>query len=414
MIKMSIKDKFYSEMTEEEKRKTILKYKEKYINKVTILSNMLGYSYHNFKAIFTEDELKQIEETRMELSNIQKSLEDNFNGNFDFSIFKKDMEKYVEIEKTGRNISYKILKSQLTKPEEFYSGESFNFIVHVPTDGTNNEIDENYKITSTSLISDTNMGTFDKGWGKYGFIFDLEEENFIVSSTTDLYSCLYPQEEFDNEDYLLQFYKNDMYVIDVNSEIFQMSETCIPIPYYMETVNKNTTVEVNGEPLNYDKVEIYNEIVLFNNEKLKKVGIFVRTVGDKNFNEDYIKAKEMAETMNLPLIEIDKSIYREKMGLTPLTPVETKNVIMNILRRIRMNNDLNTAFHKKYQEIMLVASSKGKQYTPNSLCLKIYGILRKANNLLTDEEIVDYINSIDPNYILDKEDNKHVNFTIHK
>ena len=414
MIKMSIKDKFYSEMTEEEKRKTILKYKEKYINKVTILSNMLGYSYHNFKAIFTEDELKQIEETRMKLSNIQKSLEDNFNGNFDFSIFKKDMEKYVEIEKTGRNISYKILKSQLTKPEEFYSGESFNFIVHVPTDGTNNEIDENYKITSTSLISDTNMGTFDKGWGKYGFIFDLEEENFIVSSTTDLYSCLYPQEEFDNEDYLLQFYKNDMYVIDVNSEIFQMSETCIPIPYYMETVNKNTTVEVNGEPLNYDKVEIYNEIVLFNNEKLKKVGIFVRTVGDKNFNEDYIKAKEMAETMNLPLIEIDKSIYREKMGLTPLTPVETKNVIMNILRRIRMNNDLNTAFHKKYQEIMLVASSKGKQYTPNSLCLKIYGILRKANNLLTDEEIVDYINSIDPNYILDKEDNKHVNFTIHK
>ena len=55
-----------------------------------------------------------------------------------------------------------------------------------------------------------------------------------------------------------------MYVIETDEELFQMSETCIAIPQYMEQVNTNTTVEVNGEPLNYDEEEIYNEIVLRN------------------------------------------------------------------------------------------------------------------------------------------------------
>lgn len=245
-------DKFYADMTDEEKAQTVLKYKDKYINKVQILFNMLNYSFHNYNDIFNENELQQIKQMSNTLNQLLVSLNNNFNGSFNFSQFQQDMSLFVNLEKSTRNISYKILKKEITMPHQFYPQQGFTFIVHVPTEGTNNDIDENFKVTSASLITDRSMGLYDDGYGKFGYILDFDLENFIVSSTADLYSSLYPQDEYDNEDYYLQFYKNDMYVIETDDDLFQMSETCVAIPHYMEQVNANTTVESNGELLNYD------------------------------------------------------------------------------------------------------------------------------------------------------------------
>lgn len=408
---MSFNDmgKFYSDMTEEEKAHTVLEYQDKYIKKVQILFNMLNYSFYNYNSIFNEGELQQIKQTSEILNQILQSLNNNFNGNFDFSRFQKDMLLFINLEKSTRNISYKVLKSEITKPNQFYQKQGFTFIVHVPTEGTNNDSDEKFTITSASLITDRSMGLYDDGYGKFGYILDFDIENFIVSSTADLYSSLYPQEEYNNEDYYLQFYKNDMYVIETDEELFQMSETCIAIPQYMEQVNTNTTVEVNGEPLNYDEEEIYNEIVLLNNDKLQKVGIFVRTVGDKNFNSDYLKAKQLADKTGLPLIEIDKSLYRQKVGLKPLTHAETKTVVNNVSRRIKKNPELYALFQKKYGELVPIYASKGKKYMPGNLCLKIYRDLRTSDHLLTDEELYQYISSISKDSLFKQENQEQQN-----
>ena len=387
-------DKFYADMTDEEKAQTVLKYKDKYINKVQTLFNMLNYSFHNYNDIFNENELQQIKQMSNTLNQLLVSLNNNFNGSFNFSQFQQDMSLFVNLEKSTRNISYKILKKEITMPHQFYPQQGFTFIVHVPTEGTNNDIDENFKVTSASLITDRSMGLYDDGYGKFGYILDFDLENFIVSSTADLYSSLYPQDEYDNEDYYLQFYKNDMYVIETDDDLFQMSETCVAIPHYMEQVNANTTVESNGELLNYDEVEIYNEIVLLNNDKLKKVGVFVRTVGDKNFNADYIKAMNLAQKTNLPLIEIDKSLYRQKAGLKPLTPAETKSVVNNVARRIKKNPELYTIFQEKYKELLEAYAKEGKKYAPGNLCLRIYKDLKNVNRILSDKELCDFIVSI--------------------
>lgn len=413
---MSFNDcgKFYADMTEEEKKQTILEHKAKYLNKVQILFNMLNTSFYNYNSLFSKEELQQIKQTLALLSQIQNSLNHNFEENFDFSQFQKDMLFFINLEKSIRNISFKVLKYQMTKPDRFYPNQRFAFIVHVPTEGTNNDIDEKFKVTSASLITDRSMGLYDDGFGKFGYILDLDLENFIVSSTADLYSSLYPQEEFDNEDYYLQFYKNDMYVIETDEELFQMSETCVPIPYYMEQVNVYTTIEINGEPLNYDEEEIYNEIVLLNNDKLRKVGIFVRTVGDKNFNKDYLSAMKLAQKTGLPLIEIDKTLYRQKEGLKPLTSVETKKVVNNVGRRIKNNPDLYSIFQEKFKELSEIYAMKGKKFLPGNLCLKIYRDLKTVDHILTDEELLQFISSINKVDLFNKEQQDvNVNFVVH-
>lgn len=127
---------------------------------------------------------------------------------------------------------------------------------------------------------------------------------------------------------------------------------------------------------------------------MKKVGVFVRTVGDKNFNADYIKAMNLAQKTNLPLIEIDKSLYRQKAGLKPLTPAETKSVVNNVARRIKKNPELYTIFQEKYKELLEAYAKEGKKYAPGNLCLRIYKDLKNVNRILSDKELCDFIVSI--------------------
>lgn len=399
MITLNNNGTFYIEMSDKEKSQTILKHQNKYINKIQILYNMLYYCLYNYESIYTEGELRQINQAIINLNQLLVSLKKNFREDFNLYKFQDNMKQFIDLEKSTKNISFKVLKHKLTSPDQFYSGQSFTFVVHVPTKGTNNSKNEKFPITSASLITDRSMGLYEEGYGKYGYILDFDIDNFIVSSTADLYSSFYPQDEFNKEDYYLQFYKNDMYVIETDEELFQMSETCIAIPHYMEQVNLNTTIAVNGEPLNYDKEEIYNEIVLLNNENLKKIGVFVRTNGDKNFNIDYLKAKELAKKEGIPLIEIDKSLYREKIGLKPLTTFETNTIIDNIFRRIKKNIKLYSLFQKKYNELAIFYNSIGKKYTIANFCLELYNNLRKYDILLSDEELYQYINRINKNYM---------------
>ena len=406
--------KFYNEMTDEEKKEITLKNKEKYFNKIQILFNMLNYSLHNYPSIFTEKELQQIKEASSLLEQIKASLSNNFEGDLNLEQFESDMTQYAKLEKSTRNISFKVLKQELTNPTEYHPDQRFVFVVHVPTEGTINDPNNEFKTTSASLITDRSMGLFDDHtFGKYGYILDVPEENYIVSSTADLFSILIPQIESEKENYFMELHKNDKYAVETDDLIFEMSETHIPIPHYIEQVNYKTNLDVNGEALNYDKEEIYNEVVLLNDDNCKKVAVFVRTVGDKNFNSDYLKAKELAEKKNLPLIEIDKSIYREKEGLEPLTDKEKEEVIKNIQKRMDSNPDLYATFQEKDDELLEEYSKKGEKYDTKDLCLKIYNDLRTSDHLLTDGELETYVSSISiDSFFKTQEQQDEINFTI--
>lgn len=408
-------DKFYIDMTDEEKEQTIIEYKDKYLNKVQILFNMINYCFHNYNSIFSEEELRQIKNSIEYLKKLHSSLYNNFNGVFDLQEFNKIMTEYTNIEMSLRNITFKVYKHDLTDPSNFYSGEKFCFVVHCPTLGAVNDINvvtnEQVNVTSASLITDKAMGLFSERLGNYGYIFDFDLNNFIVSSTADTYSISFSQDEYDKEDYFMQFYKSEDYVVQIDDDLFQFSETMVAIPHYMEQVNVNTTIEVNGELLNYDEREIYNEIVLLNDDKLRKIGVFVRTLGDKNFSTDYLVAKELAEKSGLPLVEIDKSLYRERNGLEPLTKMETKKVIRSVARKINSNPELYVTFQRKLKELSGIYNSEEVKYTAKDLCLNIYNNLRGVDTILSDEELLQYINSISVDDLFEKKDdidNRHL------
>lgn len=93
----------------------------------------------------------------------------------------------------------------------------------------------------------------------------------------------------------------------------------LPDDIEKETINR--TVEENGEMLNYDKETPCNRIVMTNkNEDLYQLAVFTISKDPKTIK----KAKALSEKLDIPFIEIDKKICRERCGLKPLTEKETR------------------------------------------------------------------------------------------
>ena len=146
----------------------------------------------------------------------------------------------------------------------------------------------------------------------------------------------------------------------------------------MKKINTDECIKINGEKLNYDVEEIYNEIVLLNNLSLVKKAVFVRTNGDKSISVDYKKAKELAEKHNLPLIEIDLSLYREKNNLDILTKKDEKKILRRFLEIVNEDKEI----YKLYLKYSKVSFDKK--------CLDMYMDLRDKE-YLNEEELKEYL-----------------------
>ena len=90
-----------------------------------------------------------------------------------------------------------------------------------------------------------------------------------------------------------------------------------------ETINEN--IQRNGEMLDYDKRNVYNEAVIINkNKKMMPIGVFVKIIGNEENSDKMQKAKALSEKFGLELKIFDKSVLRERLGLKPLTEGEMK------------------------------------------------------------------------------------------
>lgn len=357
--------------------------KKLYIKELSFYLDILNYLLCNYDEKLTFKEKEILKENINKVNRLLVILKN--------SIIKEEIDKdkidyimhiFNKIVSNTENIEFKIFKSELTDVNKYQKGENFNFLVHAVTNGYN-RLEKNSSITSTSLISEDNIGLFinEDNVNSYGYIFDIDLDNIVVSSNADIFSDI--KVEYDNiefSDIFEKYYSYNDFEVKI-SPIFSHGiasiSKIIPISY-MKKINTDECIKINGEKLNYDVEEIYNEIVLLNNLSLVKKAVFVRTNGDKSISVDYKEAKKLAEKHNLPLIEIDLSLYREKNNLDILTKKEEKKILRRFLEIVNEDKEI----YKLYLKYSKVSFDKK--------CLDMYMDLRDKE-YLNEEELKEYL-----------------------
>ena len=357
--------------------------KKLYIKELSFYLDILNYLLCNYDEKLSFKEKEILKENINKVNRLLVILKN--------SIIKDEIDKdkidyimhiFNKLVSNTENIEFKIFKSELTDVNKYQKGENFNFLVHAVTNGYN-RLEKNSSITSTSLISEDNIGLFinEDNVNSYGYIFDIDLDNIVVSSNADIFSDI--KVEYDNiefSDIFEKYYSYNDFEVKI-SPIFSHGiasiSKIIPISY-MKKINTDECIKINGEKLNYDVEEIYNEIVLLNNLSLVKKAVFVRTNGDKSISVDYKKAKELAEKHNLPLIEIDLSLYREKNNLDILTKKDEKKILRRFLEIVNEDKEI----YKLYLKYSKVSFDKK--------CLDMYMDLRDKE-YLNEEELKEYL-----------------------
>ena len=357
--------------------------KKLYIKELSFYLDILNYLLCNYDEKLTFKEKEILKENINKVNRLLVILKNSIIAEeIDKDKIDYIMHIFNKIVSNTENIEFKIFKSELTDVNKYQKGENFNFLVHAVTNGYN-RLEKNSSITSTSLISEDNIGLFinEDNVNSYGYIFDIDLDNIVVSSNADIFSNI--KVEYDNiefSDIFEKYYSYNDFEVKI-SPIFSHGiasiSKIIPISY-MKKINTDECIKINGEKLNYDVEEIYNEIVLLNNLSLVKKAVFVRTNGDKSISVDYKEAKKLAEKHNLPLIEIDLSLYREKNNLDILTKKEEKKILRRFLEIVNEDKEI----YKLYLKYSKVSFDKK--------CLDMYMDLRDKE-YLNEEELKEYL-----------------------
>ena len=357
--------------------------KKLYIKELSFYLDILNYLLCNYDEKLTFKEKEILKENINKVNRLLVILKNSIIAEeIDKDKIDYIMHIFNKIVSNTENIEFKIFKSELTDVNKYQKGENFNFLVHAVTNGYN-RLEKNSSITSTSLISEDNIGLFinEDNVNSYGYIFDIDLDNIVVSSNADIFSDI--KVEYDNIEFSYIFEKYYSYndfevkISPIFSHGIASISKIIPISY-MKKINTDECIKINGEKLNYDVEEIYNEIVLLNNLSLVKKAVFVRTNGDKSISVDYKEAKKLAEKHNLPLIEIDLSLYREKNNLDILTKKEEKKILRRFLEIVNEDKEI----YKLYLKYSKVSFDKK--------CLEMYMDLRDKE-YLNEEELKEYL-----------------------
>lgn len=319
-----------------------------------ILADTVNAIQNDFKANLTDEEITTIALFKKQLETITPTT--------DFNV--EDVERMKEY---INNISAKLYTQQLTDPKSFMNGNPFMFVVHNLTSHTDIKVtDEFYRknFLSGSLITDKEMGLY--GRNKVGFIYPVEN-NLLAADSKDIQSY-----NKDN-DHSLEF-------------IGQYDTPMIKPPLHVEQECMQKTISETGEILNYgENSNVYNEVVLDIRNK-KPSGIFCITNGEKGLNSNYIAAVKLAEEFQLPLIDIDMSIYRSMNGLEPLTVSEQKKMTENILYLYDKDTYYDLGFRKNvaeayYQQIYsnFITLKSNNQYSEETMLRVIDNIIHHRN-----------------------------------
>ena len=192
-----------------------------------------------------------------------------------------------------------VWKSFLSDPSR--EGGDENYVIHNFTSGqVKGEFRDKYM--STSLITKNARGIY----GSSGFGYIVKPKHIVAADSEDTYTI--------NNSH------NDNRVTIIKHPI--------KLPQQIEAEMMETCRSVNGEILNSDKASIYSEIVV---DEYEIEGIFLMTNGEKELNQHYREAVELAKEKGVPFKDIDIAKDREEQGLDPLSPEMKKGLCRRVL-----------------------------------------------------------------------------------
>lgn len=227
----------------------------------------------------------------------------------------------------------------MTDIKNYKSGEPFKFIVH---NLTKDDFDDEFitSVISASLITDKTMGVYNY-WNNSRVGFILFPDHIIAASEKDCYT------NNENKDNLFK------------------QQVSIKTPKFIENYCIKTCKKINGEILSDEKEAIYSEIVM---SGFYPIAIYAITNGEKEISNNYRRATQLNKKYLFNFIDIDKSIYRKKYNLEPITIKEQKELCKDLLMLLNINYSeelINKYYKIIYEEFMNLKISN--KYDSNKL-----------------------------------------------
>lgn len=308
---------------------------------------------------------------------VRKSLsnEELYSLLINYYKLKIDRISVKEIEINISDIMRKVWANALTDPTKFKNGDSFCFLVHNFT--THASFSEQMKImkemrlgrVSSSLITDNFVGMYNSKAGRrVGLIYDPSAE-IVTTGKHDLYT-----------------YEVDEHKVVRNKEYASSALS----PAFLEEFGIKLTSSI-GEDLYY--TEIYNEVLLGD---AKPVAVFLIGYGEKDLNPDYEDAKKLASDLDIPFLEIDLSVYKERKGLPILDENAKKYIAKQVVfsafglkqngirdtEKIKMMYQMIGSYYEELGDIYIKLKEKGEA-TKENMMLAFYQLFqnRAENNL---------------------------------
>lgn len=175
--------------------------------------------------------------------------------------------------------------SKLTDPNNFVSGKPFRFLCH-STNTTNYKGDFLGNFVSTSLLTEKFTATYRKGFG-----FIMDDSNIVLASG------------------------NDMLVDNMADTEREITSSCVPIIDSVDKVLHDLEDNIAKPKKSNLEATDYSEIVV---KGFNPIAIFCLSNGSGELNENYQKGTILSQKFNLPLIDIDLTLYKTGKDLIKL------------------------------------------------------------------------------------------------
>lgn len=256
-------DKNLSKVQEEKNSDNINKVKRISSIKISLL-NM--YSH---KILFNMYEQKVLESAIIEVDKVLHQIMPNQNE-LTVDMIDKEYTHVIEIEQDVKKLASRIWINSLTSLDSYTNGSNFNFLVS--TENDKNPLEA--RLISSEMLE--NIKNVDLG---YGFILEPIDDSVLCASTKDF------------------SYKKT----DDSVEIDKKDESILVTP--------NMIINNNIKKKNIDNK------VLLNPRKVYMTGIYCFTDDNLENSSNYLKAQELSEDYNLPIITINSKDYSENRSL---------------------------------------------------------------------------------------------------
>ncbi len=253
-----------------------------------------------------------------------KEDEENFKYLLEYVNHSSNMERLKEILDFYNSIVHKYNKLEITSIEDYLNKKKPpRFLVYSTGGAKILKDNQNYRKQeiSVSYVMEEQFGTYASQYGSIGFIYPYED--VISAYPEDIYSWI--DNDGEEKDPLKV---DDEFIL----RSLQSYHFVFPLKLIIEK-NKELSKKMTGHILDDS---IYNELLI--KDTVQPIGIYIMDYGLKDACHGYKKAKEMAESWNLPLVEIDKSIYRVQAGLDAFSLTDKYNIILSMIDQVCEEN----------------------------------------------------------------------------